>query len=179
MPIVPITKTLPSISCDRNTASRIDCEDLHLGLIRRVGTTDVEIEVLPGVTNEDGSWTTYASMRVPKLPVKLTSLFSDRYMECKIVVRYTHGLSGLDPNEKLTRQEFVMQTLDIWERLYAGTQYQYHSNKKTDSENQIAAAMEILKSTYSFQELMPEGLSMDSFKALFDVDKENGDGTVA
>jgi hypothetical protein len=109
--------------------------------------------------------------------VKLGSLFSDRYTECKVIVRYTHGASGLDPDEKLTRQEFIMQTLDIWERLYTGTQY--HHKKQSDTETQITTAMEVLKSTYSFQELMPPGLNMETFKAMFATDQENSDGTLA
>jgi hypothetical protein len=177
MPIVPITKTMTPILVFRETADKLDCEELYLGMVRRVGTQDVDIEVLPGVTNLDGSWTTYASLRVPRSPVKLGSLFSDRYTECKVIVRYTHGASGLDPNEKLTRQEFIMQTLDIWERLYTGTQY--HHKKQSDTETQITTAMEVLKSTYSFQELMPPGLNMETFKAMFATDQENGDGTLA
>jgi hypothetical protein len=179
MPIIPVTKTMPAFTCDRSEAMRIDCEELHIGTRRRVGTEDVEIEVQPGTTKPGGEWVTFASIRVPRRPIKLGTLFSDRYPECKVIVRYTHGTSGLDPNETLTRFQFLMETLDIWERLFESARRNSFTGKKTDTETQITAAMEVLKSTYSFQELMPPGLDREKFEALFAADKNNSDGTVA
>jgi hypothetical protein len=177
MPIVPIVKTMPPMSLDRIGALRVNCEHLYIALIKQVGTQDVDIEVQPGITR-NGEWIPYGSIRVPREPIILANLFSDRYLECKVLVRYTYGLSGLDPNEKLTRLEFVMQTLDIWDRLYTGAQRQSFK-AQSETETQMTAAMEILKSTYSFQELMQPGLDMDTFKAMFEADKENSDGTIA
>lgn len=177
MPIVPIVKTMPPMSLDRIGALRVNCEALYLTLIKQVGTEDVEIEVQPGITR-DGNWIPYGSIRVPREPIILANLFSDRYLECKVLVRYTYGLSGMDPNERLTRLEFVWQTLTIWDRLYESTRVNsYRADNETMTH--ILAAMEVLKSTYSFQELMQPGLDMETFRAMFAAEKENSDGTIA
>jgi hypothetical protein len=100
--------------------------------------------------------------------LKLGFLFSDTYTECKIFTKFMTGANGFDSQERLTRLEFVMQTLDIYERMMT----EFEAVGKGDSEvaKELVISLEIFKSTYGFHELLPAGLTMNRFKNYFSPD---------
>ena len=158
---LPIEKT-HVMSLDRASAQNLICANLYETFFRELGTTNINIIAEAGRTESSGKWVPFSRNLVPHLLVPLTSIFSPTYDEFKVSVKYSYVGKGLDPRETLTRMDFVMQTIQIWERLI----------KSSHSDVPIAA-IELLKATYTLEEMLPD---MDSFKALFAESKEDASG---
>jgi hypothetical protein len=148
----------------RETALTVDCDTLYYNAIRKAGTLDVTITIQPGREIE-GEWVGGKVLVVPQdSNVSLGSLISDAYSHCKVTVSYAPVLA-LSGDDKVSRDTFLIQTLDIWER-WANRLVSVHvEGKRRDIEN----AIELLKKTYSFEELLPANASVSYFKAYFNL----------
>jgi hypothetical protein len=163
-------RSLPPVVIDRQSAREITCQSLHNHIAKRANGTDISISIQPLSNYDDGSGALGQLIPVPPDTRLLSTLFSDVYDGCRVLAKYTPvSLQGLDPAVAMTRLDFVMETLNIWERK-AGRLVHPHSQLKRD---EYLLVMEILKKTYSLEELMPPGLDMAEFNNYFKEENLN------
>lgn len=149
MAIVPITKT-QVVEFDRESALHIDVENLYVSFEKRTGTPDIRLTVQGGQWVKE-QWLGGDTKNVTRRPgLTLGSFIGAEYEELRVTARWTLG--GLDPKQTMTRGEFVMELLDMWDQLYAGMK-RLNGSRPSADESALVAAMEVLKSTYNFGEL--------------------------
>lgn len=154
---------LPSPSfIDRHNADAITCETMHKFLMKRTDGRNIKVLIQGGSMDGKKFHPSGSPIAMPSNSQMLSELFKGD--TCKIYVQTDITLTGLDSTEMMTRRGFVMQTLDIWERLLARATAPHLAQHRED----LVTAMEALKSTYSLEELVPEdGFTMTQFRAYF------------
>lgn len=167
MSLFPIEKQLQPVILDKATALTINTGKLYELTMNRLGTPHVRITIQMGRTASDKLFLVVGPVIVlPREPKPLTDYFTGSiYSECQLVVQYAYDSGGFDPEEKLTRRDFIMQTLDIWERMLYRLDYSFLKNEE------VIVAMEVLKGTYSLAELLPADCSMEQFKKYFEKEE--------
>jgi hypothetical protein len=175
VPIVPIERALEPIIITRTYAADIICEDLYNAFIERVGTPDVTIKIQAGYTTVDRKWHGHSIYIVPVDRRRLSDLLPESILECQVRCSYTYGKYGFNPNEKLMRVTFVMQTLDIWERMLDnlgdGTT---KSNEKT--RQLLTDSIAMMTGTYSLSEMLPGKFTLEEFHKYFNPSPQLTDG---
>lgn len=166
MPNITRTKTLDPVLFDRVSAESVRCNVLRRLAMDQTGSSSIDMFVQPGHIDDDGNWVGTFNISVPDYAITLASLIPEKYELCQVKVSYQIMSPGLDPNERMTRMAFVMETLDIWERLRADM-FRKTIKSAEEIETHLDAAMELLKKTYAFQELVP--INLNHFKALFNL----------
>lgn len=178
MPSAPIKRCTPQQILNRHEAGQVNCEALYTYRGKGLGTHDITIYLQAGTTTQEGVFVAgRPPVEVPRASRMLSDLLPLIYTHASIVVEYYFGRTGFSSEEKLTRTEFVIQTLDVWERFLANSNTVTDAGKK--AHDNLIQAMECLKATYTIQELLPIGISLDGFKKYFDPGQENSDGTIS
>lgn len=165
MPVAPIERAFEPMVISRQMAAEVNAATLYAHTRDRVNSSDVSITIQGGSVSPEGKWQPGSTIRVFENNSTLADLLPSHYQFCSVLVSYILGRRGFDPDENLPRQEFLMQTLDIWERMLTSLSFSVKSEKSKDA---IIAAMELLKGTYTAEELLPSHFGLKKFMDYFD-----------
>lgn len=176
MPSLQVSRRAPTMIITRGVAEHTECEALYVSTSQRLGTYHVTITLQPG-TIIGGTFvpSITKAVNLPRTAQKISSFIPLDYNAASLMIEVWYGVGGFDPNERLTRREFVVQTLDIWERMLS--QLSDHREEDKQASKEVINAMEALKSTYTISELLdalptPQGdatVTFEQFKAYFDT----------
>jgi len=136
---------------NRGAAEKINCLQLHRQTKDRLMTSAITIKVAASESTPDGMALRGAIISVPCVDRPLSNYCEEPWDDFCVYITYTYD--GYSPYDLLTRGEFIVQTLDIWESMYARLE---KLNPTVAAEIQVASAY--LRSCY----LLPELIDMQS-----------------
>lgn len=177
MPNIPISHTEAARIITRDVAAKINCESLYLNVAQRTGTYNITITVQPTRTIDtpDGQRVISSTgMVLPRSPLPLSNFIPEGWDDIRLIVEYVMNVDGFNPEERMTLREFVIRTLDVWDRMYEQTGSYREEDKEAGAK--LITAMEALKGTYSISEMLDtlptaggeSKIDINQFKTYFD-----------
>jgi hypothetical protein len=133
----------------REDIEKINCAAFYAKAEERLHTSDITI-CIAGRALDLNMAVKGKVILVPNVDRPLSDFCETEWDDFCICIQYTQD--GYLPTDTLTRAEFIMQTLDIWEHMYERTRT---VNPKMAEEIQIASSY--LRGTYKVEELMNIG----------------------
>ena len=143
----PVTKTLLPSVISKAEAAETNCQKLYELFKEQLGTDKIAISVKGASVHSFGYSTHTNLVHLPRTNTFIAQHCPTGYEHFEVKVAYT--VPHLDPNQTMTRAEFVIELLDLWEAM----QKTLPGEKRESTGRIFTDASELLRSTYQVEDL--------------------------
>lgn len=111
----PVSKTLVPSVIDRKFAETVDCLTLYEMFREKLTGSKITLTLRGCVDEGEKFKATGIVIQIPSLPVKLSTICPTDFDYFAVQADYTQDY--LLPNQQMTRAEFLIELLDIWQAM--------------------------------------------------------------